>query len=82
MLSFLMNFFTAYLGETEIIKDKKTIAKNYLSGHFFTDLLGTLPGLLVGENPLYPKAYYFQAISFRHVPLLFETYEDIIRRAS
>ena len=59
----IMDFFTAYYSDSELITEHKLIIINYLSTYFFFDLISWTPGLFTGEGV---SGVYFMKI-FRYV---------------
>jgi hypothetical protein len=58
----LVNFFTAYEVDGELITNQSQIMKNYFGSFFIIDVLGTLPGLLTAE--LFSEVYYFKILRY------------------
>jgi hypothetical protein len=65
----LVNFFTAYEVDGELITNQSQIMKNYFGSFFIIDVLGTLPSLLTAE--LFSEVYYFKILRYWRVRMIF-----------
>ena len=71
-IKIVLNFFVA----SEIHRDYKSIARNYLKGFFIFDALATFPPLFtMQQNPLINLLYFLR---FVHIKQMFEPIKNLI----
>ena len=76
----VIDWFTAYHNNEELITDLKQIWMNYLSSFFIFDILSIFPGLITGEA--YYQIYYLKVLRYVQFTRLIDLLGVAINRVS
>lgn len=77
-IDILIDLFTAYYEDTQLITDLKQIWVKYLSSYFIFDILSILPGLITGES--YHEIYYLKVLRYAQFTRLIDLFAVAINR--
>lgn len=80
LVDVVVDLFTAYRVDTELVTDLRQVLVNYLSTYFFFDILSILPGLLTAE--MYPEIYFLKLLRYVQFSRLLELLGVVVNKVS
>jgi len=74
----IMDFFTAYRVDNDLVFDHKQIIANYLSTYFVFDLLSVVPGLFTAEQ--YHEVYFMKIFRYSQFTRFLEMINSVLNK--